>query len=188
MPFSEILAEIAALQNRKKNPVIGIDGRAAAGKTTLAEYISRLQDCEVIHMDDFFLPPELRSKDRLSQVGGNVHYERFWEEVVKGICSRKPFTYRVFSCHEMDYVETRQISNSRLLVVEGSYSMREEFRKIYDYKIFLTLSDQLQKKRILQRNGLEGYAVFRDKWIPMENRYFEQCGIAKICDYCYEWQ
>ena len=32
-------------------------------------------------MDDFFLPMELRTAERLEEPGGNVHYERFSAEV-----------------------------------------------------------------------------------------------------------
>ena len=61
--------------------IIAIDGRAASGKSTLAQQLGELLDADVIHMDDFFLPPSLRTKERLSEPGGNVHYERFAEEV-----------------------------------------------------------------------------------------------------------
>lgn len=52
-------------------------------------------------MDDFFLPPELRTAERLSQPGGNVHYERFSAEVADGILRGKPFEYSVFDCSIM---------------------------------------------------------------------------------------
>ena len=34
--------------------IISVDGRAAAGKTTLAARLSQLLGASVIHMDDFF--------------------------------------------------------------------------------------------------------------------------------------
>ena len=36
--------------------VIAIDGPSAGGKTTIAEDIKKNFDCNVFHMDDFFLP------------------------------------------------------------------------------------------------------------------------------------
>ena len=56
--------------------------------------------------------------------------------------------------------------------------MREDFREVYDCKIFLKLPEDVQKQRIMARNGKEMYEIFRDKWIPMENRYFEAFQIA----------
>ncbi|MBS7324987.1 MAG: (d)CMP kinase, partial [Angelakisella sp.] len=37
--------------------VIALDGRAAAGKSTLAAALAETLQAAVIHMDDFFLPP-----------------------------------------------------------------------------------------------------------------------------------
>lgn len=180
--FHSLIAKIEELRQKKERLIIGIDGNAAAGKTTLAQRLLELYDCEVIHMDEFFLPEELRTFTRMEEIGGNVHYERFVAEVVEGIRSNAAFEYRVFSCHEMDYLGTKRISNRKMLVVEGSYSMREDFRSVYDYKIFLKIPRELQRQRIIERNGRQMYEIFRDKWIPMENRYFEAYKIEEACD------
>ena len=181
-PWLSVFTEIAGKVKDNPRPVIGIDGNAAAGKTTLAESLTDVFDCECVHMDDFFLPPSLRTEERLQEVGGNVHYERFLEEIVRGIRSKEPFTYRVFSCHEMDYVGEKRISNRKMIVVEGAYSMRPEFRKLYDFKIFMKISEREQERRIVGRNGEEMWQVFRQRWIPMENRYFEALPIKELFD------
>ena len=49
-------------------------------------------------MDDFFLPFELRTAERLKEPGGNVHYERFIDEVVSKLSAGEPFEYGVFRC------------------------------------------------------------------------------------------
>ena len=64
----------------KRPFVIAIDGRAASGKSTLAEQLSTLLEADVIHMDDFFLQPYQRTPERLAEIGGNVDYERFAKE------------------------------------------------------------------------------------------------------------
>ncbi|MCL1786352.1 MAG: hypothetical protein FWG38_00075 [Defluviitaleaceae bacterium] len=72
---------LAALAGRTGG-VIAIDGRAASGKSTLATALKDVIDGEVVHMDDFFLPKALRTEARMKEAGGNIHYERFLEEVV----------------------------------------------------------------------------------------------------------
>ena len=52
--------------------VIAIDGRAASGKTTMAGALRLILGGSVISMDDFFLPPELRTEARLSQPGEKI--------------------------------------------------------------------------------------------------------------------
>ena len=42
--------------------LLAIDGRCAAGKTTLAAGLQREFDCNVIHMDDFFLQLHQRTQ------------------------------------------------------------------------------------------------------------------------------
>ena len=93
---------------------------AAAGKTTAALMLQQKiaaergltsakeieQKIKIIHMDDFFLPPKLRTEARLNEPGGNVHYERFMEEVVMKLRSEECFEYRIFDCHVMDYTGT----------------------------------------------------------------------------------
>ena len=72
-----ILGEISKLN--KSSVIIAIDGRCAAGKTYLASRIKEAVECNVIHMDYFFLRPEQRTSERLREPGGNVDYERFTE-------------------------------------------------------------------------------------------------------------
>lgn len=42
------------LEIDKEVVLVSIDGRCASGKTTLARKISKIIDCNVFHMDDFF--------------------------------------------------------------------------------------------------------------------------------------
>ena len=62
--YSVLLHEINS--HRKDPMMIAIDGRCAAGKTTLADRLKEEFDCSVIHMDHFFLQPKQRTKQRLA--------------------------------------------------------------------------------------------------------------------------
>lgn len=162
--------------------VVAIDGRCGAGKTTLAADIRNLCDCQVLPMDHFFLRPEQRTKERLTCPGGNVDYERFEEEVLKVLGREEELYYRPYSCREQKLAEPIKINRTPLIVVEGSYSCHPALRSYYDMKIFLTVGKQEQLKRIERRNGQEGLSIFREKWIPLEEEYFEACKVEKICD------
>ena len=89
---------VDSLQKQKEFVIIAIDGNCTAGKTTLAGQLSEMYDCNVFHMDDFFLRPEQRTAERFAQTGGNVDYERFLEEVLIPLGTGKPFSYRPFDC------------------------------------------------------------------------------------------
>lgn len=107
--------------------VIAMDGRAAAGKTTLAEELAVTLGGAVVHMDDFFLPGELRTPERLAAPGGNVHAERFAEEVLPYLRRGEAFRYRRFDCHRMDYNGWTEIPPVPVIIVEGAYSQHPRF-------------------------------------------------------------
>lgn len=178
-----VFSRIDALLQAKPFAVIGIDGKCGAGKSTLAHFLEQFYDAYVIHMDDFFLPPKLRTPERLSEPGGNIHYERFLDEVIKPlIAGDSRIAYRRFSCRIMDYEGECAFtpSSRRLLIAEGSYSMRPEFLAAYDLTLFLEIADGPQLERIRRRNGPDMLPAFRNKWIPMENRYFSHYDIPAI--------
>ena len=73
--------------------VLAIDGRCAAGKTTLAAHLAELCDCNVIHMDHFFLCSKQNTMERLQQAGGNMDYVRFCEEILIPLHEGRKFSY-----------------------------------------------------------------------------------------------
>ena len=51
-----LLEEKLRQQVRQDKPLlVAIDGRCASGKSTLAKDLQKQLDCNVIHMDDFYL-------------------------------------------------------------------------------------------------------------------------------------
>lgn len=77
--FEIMIGEILKIKHRPV--IIGIDGRCAAGKSTLALLLSEQPDATIFHMDDFYLQGRQRTYERFNEVGGNVDYERFAKEV-----------------------------------------------------------------------------------------------------------
>ncbi len=162
--------------------VIAVDGMCASGKTTLASRLSEEFGFEIIHMDDFFLPFEMRTERRLSQPGGNIHYERFVEEVIIPLKENKDFEYNVFDCSSGKYGKKRKFHYGRPVIIEGAYSLHPEIPDIYDLKMFLKIPPEAQLMRIKKRNGDRALEVFKEKWIPFENNYFDAFRIREKCD------
>ena len=162
---------------------VAIDGMAAAGKSTLGTLLQKRYHCNLIHMDDFFLPPELRTPDRFATPGGNVHHERFKAQVQTGLSTGKSFTYDLFDCHSMSYTSKLTVTPNTLTVIEGSYALHPSLRDFYDLKVFYPIDSKLQLERILKRNGEECMLRFRDRWIPLENEYIAACGVKECADF-----
>ena len=181
------LHAISFLQSFAKLPqkspfIIAIDGRAASGKTTFARQLALATGGDVIHMDDFFLPMELRTPERLSQAGGNVHYERFKTEVLPKLQKTAPFSYRRFDCSKMQPGEMRHITSAHVRIVEGAYSLHPQFGNYADLKVFFDISPAEQMNRIRKRNGERAAKIFAARWIPMEEKYIKFFNIRERAD------
>lgn len=176
-----LLTEIDTL-SKKGTLHIAIDGGAASGKTTLASLLAQLYDCTVFHMDDFFLRPEQRTKERFAEVGGNVDRERFLQEILLPLSQKKTVQYRRFDCGTFTLQNTVEVHPKKICITEGSYSCHPDLFPFYDLTVFLDIAPEKQKQRILKRNGAEWGQRFFDEWIPLENTYFEQTDIRNRCN------
>lgn len=160
---------------------IAIDGVCGGGKSTLGAALAHKYECNLFHMDDFFLRPGQRTPERYAQAGGNVDYERFRSEVLEHLADRGGLTYRPMDCGSMELGPSCKVPYNRLNIIEGAYSCHPYFGDIYQVRFFVDLPAEEQLARILARNGEAKYRRFVDDWIPMENRYFETFGIREKC-------
>lgn len=157
--------------------LVGIDGRCASGKSTLGRLAASVYGANLIAMDDFFLPPERKTPERLAEPGGNVDYERFEREVLTPFKTGAAFSYRPYRCHPVPgFLDPVEIAPCRLTIVEGSYAHHPYFQRPYSLSVFLTTDSQTQRARILHRNGAEMLERFDRLWIPLEEAYFSACG------------
>ena len=180
--YADVLpAFLAAERVARTGGLLAIDGRCAGGKSTLAALIGRVYGCPVFHMDDYFLPAELRTPERFAEPGGNVHRERVEEEILRPFAAGQPVVYRPFDCHVMALREPVTVPASPFAVVEGCYAMHPALRGYFAGAVFLTHSKEAQRRRILARSGEKMLARFEEEWIPLEERYFEGCGVEQAC-------
>ena len=179
---SEDLLKMLMEKAAGKTAVLALDGRCAAGKSTLAGKLADRWGAALFHMDDFYLQPKQRTKERLAEPGGNVDRERFLAEVLEPLRAGKTVEYRRFDCRTMSFENPRLIPENRIAIVEGSYACHPELRGYYDLRIFLDIDPETQLERIRRRNGPEGAERFRNIWIPLEEAYFNGCRVRECCD------
>ncbi len=180
--FDMLIDLIDTLLLKNQNVNVAIDGNSGSGKTTLSKILEKIYDCNVFHMDDFFLRTEQKTKERLEEVGGNVDYKRFKEEIIDNLYSNHKFQYQIYDCKQMELTEFVTVIPKKLNIIEGVYSMHPTLIDSYNLKIFLTIDKYEQGKRILKRNGPLMYERFINEWIPMENKYFKQMKIREKSD------
>ena len=183
LPCLALCAGIEAVLEEKGRVTLAIDGHCGSGKSTLAKHLQSLYPCGIIYMDDFFLPPELRTAQRLDEVGGNVHYERFQEEVAAAMKAGADVSYRPFDCSVQALAPLRTVVAEPVMICEGSYSMHPALTDLYDLAVFSTCSPEVQRERILARSGPRMLERFVGEWIPMEERYFAVCQVPERCQF-----
>ena len=174
--FECILNQAGNLLKQGRTVIIAIDGRCGSGKSTLAGKIAQTYDCNVIHMDDFYLPFEKRRECWWEFPGGNMDFERLRTEVTEPMTAQKEIIYRPYDCMNETFRRQEILPRKNLYVIEGSYSHHPELQMQYDLKVFLTCGKEEQKRRLMDRNP-ERYESFVTRWIPMEERYYQAFGI-----------
>ncbi|MCM1325214.1 MAG: hypothetical protein NC094_05695 [Bacteroidales bacterium] len=168
--FPALLAILKTVEKRNA-VIIAIDGRCGSGKTSLAGLAGRLFNCNIFHMDDYYLPMAKRVQNWQSVPAGNMDLERFRKEVLLPAKEGQQVVYCPYDC-QAGRMKGKQIFKPSLFtVVEGSYSHHPHLAGEYDLKIFLTCPKEEQESRLRTRERSR-FTAFKEKWIPMEENYF----------------
>lgn len=163
--------------------ILVLEGPAASGKSILAQRLSLALEAPLVSMDDFFLPFDMRTEDRFREVGGNIHYERFAEEIIApATASQDGFYYRPFDCQTGQYASPIEVQSSPFLIVEGVYSLHQRFRHYWTTALLLGVDLGLQRERILQRETAAGARNYFDRWLPLEKPYFQDPKLQERVD------
>lgn len=182
--YAPAFARIEALLRKReeiniKTPVmIGVDGRCGSGKTYFAKQLADRFSSNVIHMDDFYLPMEMRPAGWEKISGGNMDFERLLAEVLRPLKECRRALYCPYSCKDGKYKEPKELKEKPLVVVEGSYSGHPLLAGQYGLRLFFTCSQTEQEKRLRAREG-NRYDAFATRWIPLEEAYFARYAIER---------
>lgn len=169
--------------NDSQRPVtVAIDGMSGSGKSYLAALLTEIYDCNLFHMDDYFLRPEQRTPQRLAEIGGNIDYERFSSEISSRLKTGRPFTYRKYDCGNWLLSKPIAVQPKRLNIIEGVYSLHPAVHACADLKILIRTTEHTQIQRIRKRSGTHLLKRFQQAWIPAETAYFTAFHIEECCD------
>ena len=148
----EALFRLVQGHSFKEPFIMAIDGRCAAGKTTLAEELKKVCECNVVHIDDFYLPMEKRTKSVMEQPGGNIDFQRLSDEILIPLTEGKQAVYRPYDCHNNQYMASKKIDSNYITIIEGSYSCHPKLKKFYKLCIFMDISKEMEIERLKARN------------------------------------
>lgn len=177
--YFPVLSAISHFLRKRGSALISIDGRCGSGKTMLSLLISQVFDCNVLHIDDYYLPLDRRRSDWADVPGANMDLERFRLEALEPTRAGQSVAYRPYSCQQGTYLPSRPLPVKALTVAEGSYCQHPILSGQYDMKIFLTCSPDAQRSRLQAREG-DYFAMFERRWIPLEEEYLRRYDIQAL--------
>lgn len=178
--MEKLLKGIKKLKKRKDKLIIGIDGPAASGKSTLSKIIADKFSGTIIEMDDYFLTDDLRTIDRLNSVGENIDHERMYREIFTHLNDDK-IDYHKYNCGTKLFEDKTQ-EMTEVVIIEGVYAARPEFKRFYDILIYVDVDKATQLARLETRNP-KLLDRFINEWLPMEEKYFNAFDVKSRADY-----
>jgi uridine kinase len=154
--------------------LVGIDGCGAAGKTTLANRIQALaQGVTVVHMDDFFLPSQIRKNAPTDEIGGHFDWKRVQEQVLNQVSRGEPGKYQQYNWDTDRLAKWFDVPAHGIVVVEGLYSTRRELANLYDFKIWMDTPRNIRLHRRSERDGKAARDTWEKYWMKGEDAYVE---------------
>lgn len=167
-------------EHLKGKKLIAIEGEPGSGKSTLAAYLSKKLDAIVVSIDDFYQPLDKRNADTFKRGGNNIDFERLIEEVVKNHLNHHCVNYQKYNCQTGNYTQINHLMYKPTVIIEGSYTFREEIIEYFDYKILLHVNEKTQKERLKERKN---YNDFLKRWIPLSRNFIQNENIDKFADF-----
>lgn len=163
----KILFQFSTRTNKQRPFIVGIDGLGGAGKTTISkkieqELINRNYQVVTFHLDDHIV-----ERNKRYDTGYEEWYEYYYLQ-----WDIKHLTTYFFGClhhnkspMSLDYYDKNtdsftkkeiEITSDCIVLIEGVFLQRKEWRKFYDLIIFLSCSDDVRQKRVLNRDSYIG--------------------------------
>ena len=165
-PSSEVdpvAAVVAALGVRQGTRWIGVDGKGASGKTTLADRIAAaLPGSVVVHIDDFSRP-DVRGWER----------DRFVRQVLQPLLAGRPGRYQRWDFDRNVGAEWRAVPVDVPVVVEGVSATDVRLGVPWDFTIWVEVPYEIRLARAMQRDGPERMNRWLTDWMPSEDAYEE---------------
>jgi len=161
----DLIARLHALPRRRLTLLVGVDGPAAAGKTTFTRALAALDPgLDVIQMEDFGLPsaeqPAAPADPALERVGAAVDWRRLRSHVLLPLSRDLPARYQRYDPATDAMAEWRMVPVGGILIVEGRYACIKALSAFYDFRVWVDSPREVRLPRAV--GGL---------WPPDEEAY-----------------
>ncbi len=181
MSILELSEFISAIPSQDR-PILGIDGLSRSGKTTFVEQLRECLEQEGIAYHIFHIDDHIVERKRRYHTGFEEWYEYFhlqwdvqWlrENFFGKLAHDKQFDLPFYVPHT-DTHDTKSVMlpKAGLIIVEGVFLQRKEWKEYYDHIIFL---DCPREKRFMRESEItkQNREKFEKRYWKAEDYYME---------------
>ncbi len=187
-PGSKLASRIRELAEGRSEPLlVALDGRSAAGKSTLAAQVAPLVKACVIDGDDFYSGGTAATWDAMSaaeKVDHCIDWRR-QRPVLELLARGETASWHPYDWERDDGSLAPQLITcdpAPVVILDGAYSARPELADLLDLRVLLDAPADLRKARLIQREG-EGYREeWNARWDDAEEWYFGKVMPAETFD------
>ncbi len=164
---NSILERMKHLSELNRPRIIGIDGLSGAGKTTITETIIKeltnaAYEVAVIHIDDLIV--ERAKRYNTGHPEWYEYYSLQWdvqetkEKLLEAVY--KEFSHLNLKYYDKEndrcYMKSINLEQCNVLLIEGIFLQRKDWKKFFDFMIYLDCPEDIRYKRVLQRDAYIG--------------------------------
>ncbi len=149
------------------NPVVLIDGRAGAGKTTLSRLVAANWPLTG--------RPQLIALDSLypGWDGLDAGVERALHDILRPHARGLLSTWRRWDWELQTEAEAHAVTPALGVVVEGCGALNSATARLADVRVWVESPTASRKHRALERDG-DGFRPHWDRWAAQEDRHIER--------------
>lgn len=141
--------------------LVGIDGHAGSGKTSLARALAAaLDDAPVLHLDDF-----------ATHTASFGWVDAVADQVLRPFAAGRPADHDVYDWRLRRFASRRTVPAAPVVLIEGVGAGRRALRPALAHLLWMEVAAAESWARGRHRDGPE-QAAFWDDWIPAEQRHF----------------
>ena len=177
-PASVLVTRITELTvGRSKPLIVALDGRSAAGKSTLAARVAPMVEAKIIDGDDFYSGGTAAEWDAMTapeKVDHCIDWRR--QRPVLEVLSRGEaaawFSYDWAADDGRLASQSTTCEPARVVVLEGVYSARPELADLTDLRVLYDAPAEMRRERLVLREGEDYRVEWNARWDEAEKWYF----------------
>lgn len=141
-------------------PVVLIDGRSGAGKTTLAQLVGKRLDASIVALDAIY-----PGWDGLAE-----GVDRARRGLLEPLSRGESGTWQRWDWQRNADAGCEHVAADRALVLEGAGILTPATAQLSDVRVWVEAPAELRKQRALRRDG-DSYRPHWDRWARQEDQH-----------------